>query len=200
MLQISWQRPAAAATSPGSGSGPSSSSGANTTTTTDPGQHPASDLPHNTGHTFSRGTLPIHYAPATAGTTTVMSSPGTNHAQATTTSDNNPTSAATHRIRLVRHLDTRRSLRFDPICRDLREGDPALRIRHFTDRSGLELSATNSFNFDKLACGSEVVPRAHTKIWVEAGGKLYIRDTRLSSGTPLNHVRLSVANMESRPF
>ncbi|KAJ7136328.1 hypothetical protein C8R43DRAFT_1020486 [Mycena crocata] len=41
---------------------------------------------------------------------------------------------ATHRIRLVPHLDSRRSLRFDPIARDLKEAEPALRIGRFTDR------------------------------------------------------------------
>lgn len=30
--------------------------------------------------------------------------------------------------------------------------------------------------------------------------KLYIRDTRSSSGTFLNHVRLSAPNQESKPF
>ncbi|KAF9442443.1 hypothetical protein P691DRAFT_779414 [Macrolepiota fuliginosa MF-IS2] len=130
------------------------------------------------------GLSPSAIAAATAGTTTAaMNPPGTNHAQATTTSDNNPTGTATHRIRLVPHLDTRRSLRFDPIGRDLREGDPALRIGRFTDRSGLGLSAINSLNSNKLAFRSKVVSRAHAEIW-----------------TFLNHVRLSAADMESRPF
>ncbi|KAF9439637.1 hypothetical protein P691DRAFT_806160 [Macrolepiota fuliginosa MF-IS2] len=96
-----------------------------------------------------------------------MNPPGTNHAQATATSGNNPTGAATHRIRLVPHLDTRRSLRFGPIGRNLREGDPALRIGCFTDRSGLGLSVINSLNSNKLAFRSKVVSRAHAEIWVK---------------------------------
>ncbi|CAK5274063.1 unnamed protein product [Mycena citricolor] len=39
-----------------------------------------------------------------------------------------------HRLRLVPHIDSRRSLRFDPITRELRGSDPALRIGGFTDR------------------------------------------------------------------
>ncbi|KAJ3533837.1 hypothetical protein NMY22_g7171 [Coprinellus aureogranulatus] len=106
----------------------------------------------------------------------------------------------THRIRLVPHLDNRRNLRFDAISRDLREGDPALRIGRFTDRSGLGLAAVNALNSNKLAFKSKVVSRAHAEIWVEAGGKFYIKDTKSSSGTFLNHVRLSPANQESKPF
>ncbi|KAI0366001.1 hypothetical protein BV20DRAFT_953234 [Pilatotrama ljubarskyi] len=110
-----------------------------------------------------------------------------------------PGTGPAHRIRLVPHLDSRRSLRFDPISRDVREGDPPLRIGRFTDRSGLGLAAANAMGSNKLAFKSKVVSRAHAEIWVEAGGRFFIRDTKSSSGTFLNHVRLSPANNESRP-
>ncbi|CAL1711237.1 unnamed protein product [Somion occarium] len=108
-------------------------------------------------------------------------------------------SVVSHRIRLVPHLDSRRSLRFDPICRDVREGDAPLRIGRFTDRSGMGLAAANANGSNKLAFKSKVVSRAHAEIWVESGGKFFIKDTKSSSGTFLNHVRLSAANSESRP-
>ncbi|KIP11284.1 hypothetical protein PHLGIDRAFT_27997 [Phlebiopsis gigantea 11061_1 CR5-6] len=108
-------------------------------------------------------------------------------------------SVSAHRIRLVPHLDTRRSLRFDPISRDIREGDSPLRIGRFTDRSGLGIAAANALGSNKLAFKSKVVSRAHAEIWVEAGGRFFIKDTKSSSGTFLNHVRLSPANTESRP-
>ena len=111
----------------------------------------------------------------------------------------NPSPGAPHRIRLVPHLDSRRTLRFEPICRNLKEGDSALRIGRFTDRSGMGLAAANALNSNKLAFKSKVVSRAHAEIWVEAGGKFFIKDTKSSSGTFLNHVRLSPANTESRP-
>ncbi|KAF8625879.1 hypothetical protein AX15_005152 [Amanita polypyramis BW_CC] len=104
------------------------------------------------------------------------------------------------RIRLVPHLDSRRSLRFEAITRDLCESDPALRIGRFTDRSGMGLSAVNALGSNKLAFKSKVVSRAHAEIWAEKGGKFFIRDTKSSSGTFLNHIRLSLANQESRPF
>ncbi|KDR79348.1 hypothetical protein GALMADRAFT_223575 [Galerina marginata CBS 339.88] len=133
---------------------------------------------------------------------TSQAPPPTNGATAPTTTGATPSSsnANNHRIRLVPHLDTRRSLRFDAIGRDLKEGDPALRIGRFTDRSGLGLAAVNALGSNKLAFRSKVVSRAHAEIWVEAGGRFFVKDTKSSSGTFLNHVRLSPANTESRPY
>ena len=104
-----------------------------------------------------------------------------------------------HRIRLVPHLDSRRTLRFEPITRDLKDDDPPLRIGRFTDRSGIGLNAANLLSSNKLAFKSKVVSRSHAEIWFESG-KFYIRDTKSSSGTFLNHLRLSPAGHESRPF
>lgn len=106
---------------------------------------------------------------------------------------------APHRIRLVPHLDSRRTLCFEAICRNVKEGDTPLRIGRFTDRSGSGLAAANTMNSNKLAFKSKVVSRAHAEIWVEAGGKFFIKDTKSSSGTFLNHMRLSPANTESKP-
>lgn len=91
------------------------------------------------------------------------------------------------------------------------ENDTPLRIGRFTDRSGLGVAAANATGSNKLAFKSKVVSRAHAEIWSEglngannggggAGAKFYIRDTKSSSGTFLNHVRLSAANADSRPF
>ncbi|KAF9035688.1 hypothetical protein BDZ89DRAFT_946829 [Hymenopellis radicata] len=102
---------------------------------------------------------------------------------------------ATHRIRLVPHLDSRRALRFDAITRDLKEGDVAVRIGRFTERSNPPTASTTT---NKIAFKSKVVSRAHAEVWCEAPGVFYVRDTRSSSGTFLNHVRLSPANTESR--
>ncbi|KAG2346372.1 hypothetical protein BDR05DRAFT_997366 [Suillus weaverae] len=114
--------------------------------------------------------------------------------RATTFSNNNQT----HRIRLVPHLDSRRTLRFDPITRDLKDNDTPLRIGRFTDRSGIGLAAVNALNTNKLAFKSKVVSRAHAEIWAD-NGKFFIKDTKSSSGTFLNHLRLSPAGSESKP-
>ena len=104
-----------------------------------------------------------------------------------------------HRIRLVPHLDSRRTLRFEPITRDLKDDDPPLRVGRFTDRSGIGLNAANLLSSNKLAFKSKVVSRSHAEIWIESG-KFFIRDTKSSSGTFLNHLRLSPAGHESRPY
>ncbi|KAJ7757186.1 hypothetical protein DFH07DRAFT_742232 [Mycena maculata] len=123
-----------------------------------------------------------------------------------------PGAGAPHRLRLVPHLDSRRSLRFDPIARDLVPAAAPLRIGRFTDRSGLGLAAVNALSGSKIAFKSKVVSRAHAEVWCEAeplegsganlgavpGVRFFIRDTKSSSGTFLNHVRLSPANTESR--
>ncbi|KAG2028359.1 SMAD/FHA domain-containing protein, partial [Suillus americanus] len=45
---------------------------------------------------------------------------------------------------------------------------------------------------------TKVLSRVHAEIWSD-NGKFYIKDTKSSSGTFLNHVRLSPAGSESKP-
>ncbi|KAG2346483.1 hypothetical protein BDR05DRAFT_857199, partial [Suillus weaverae] len=44
----------------------------------------------------------------------------------------------------------------------------------------------------------KVLSRIHAEIWSD-NGKIYIKDTKSSSGTFLNHSRLSLAGSESAP-
>ena len=207
----------------------------------------------------------------------------------------------TYRIRLVPHLETYRSLHFEPVVRDLEpctgieqldgtvlkigrftekqsqalqqqqqqqaaaaqpnmvdtagpsftagtDGDPAFNPFTYSTtepqanaaNSGAPLTSTvlvNGFpltgdrpatgmgggghlNSAKVAFKSKVVSRAHAEVWCEAGGKVsnhstcltprrgsdarrlqfFVRDTKSSSGTFLNHIRLSNPNTESRPY
>ncbi|KAF1801986.1 hypothetical protein FB192DRAFT_1325630 [Mucor lusitanicus] len=81
-------------------------------------------------------------------------------------------------VRIVPNIDNpSRSLIFDIVDRQLQ--------RHA--------------NLNCMSFKSKVVSRCHCEVWVETDGKLYIRDTKSSSGTFLNHVRLSPAGSESRP-
>ncbi|KAF9069193.1 hypothetical protein BDP27DRAFT_1325778 [Rhodocollybia butyracea] len=118
--------------------------------------------------------------------------------------------AGPFRLRLVPHLESNRSLRFDVITRDMRPGDPVIRIGRFTDRNGNNTTASsinsNPHTF-KLAFRSKVVSRAHAEIWVEAGPtasspspKFFIRDTGSSSGTYLNRIRLGAPGTQSRKY
>ncbi|WVF67602.1 hypothetical protein IAT40_002360 [Kwoniella sp. CBS 6097] len=175
------------------------------------------------------------------------------------------TPSKTYRIRLVPHLESQRSLAFDPVVRELvpivvppgvqpaiaaqsftgagptvngRLPALLLKIGRFTDKSqppplpipgdynasgaaggsatigpngvangtGAGPSASlpiagggGDVTSGKAAFKSKVVSRSHAEIWCEPGGKFYIRDTASSSGTFLNHIRLSSPNTESRP-
>jgi len=126
--------------------------------------------------------------------------PNAQRSASTNTVPQEVSSAATgpaHRLRLVPHLDpSARTLHFEPIVRDVREGGPVLRIGRFTDRMGVTARQPES---TKIAFKSKVVSRAHAEVWCTPGGKFMIRDTRSSSGTFLNHTRLSAPNIESRP-
>lgn len=110
-------------------------------------------------------------------------------------------------IRIVPHLESSRSLVFGVIERDVRE-NTVIKIGRFTDRF---------LTPNRITFRSKVVSRGHAELWTEDGkvrythspffcmfdlmvDKLYIRDTRSSSGTFLNHVRLSAPNQESKPF
>ncbi|CAO3612648.1 unnamed protein product [Cunninghamella blakesleeana] len=107
-------------------------------------------------------------------------------------SNNNNDSSSdlpTCHIRIVPHLDTSQSLVFNVIERDISEGT-IIKIGRFTDKY---LSPT------RITFKSKVVSRGHAEIFIK-NGKFYIRDTKSSSGTFLNHVRLSPPNQESRPF
>lgn len=52
----------------------------------------------------------------------------------------------------------------------------------------------------QIAFKSKVVSRTHAEMWCDEAGKFFIKDTKSSSGTFLNHIRLSPPNTESRPF
>ncbi|KAJ1979926.1 hypothetical protein H4R34_002647 [Dimargaris verticillata] len=100
------------------------------------------------------------------------------------------TPATVPHIRFAPHIqDVRHSLYFEAIDRDV-PSDCILKIGRFTDRVSQQPN--------RIAFKSKVVSRSHAEIWSE-NGMLFIRDTKSSSGTFLNHVRLSLAGVESPP-
>ena len=130
-------------------------------------------------------------------------------ANPSTSSSSSSSATGAQKIRLVPHLDTTRSLAFDPVCRDVLPTIP-LRIGRFTDRAPNQ--PASSIDHNRVAFKSKVVSRTHAEIWYDPapptsgnvpatnGGGWFIRDLKSSSGTFLNHIRLSGATMESRPY
>ncbi|KAL4216172.1 hypothetical protein AB4K20DRAFT_1877625 [Rhizopus microsporus] len=93
-------------------------------------------------------------------------------------------------VRIVPSIDNPgRSLIFDIVDRNLEYGT-IIKIGRYSER--------NPNNSDCMSFKSKVVSRCHCEIFVEQDGKLYIRDTKSSSGTFLNHIRLSPAGQESQ--
>ncbi|KAG0142526.1 hypothetical protein CROQUDRAFT_97406 [Cronartium quercuum f. sp. fusiforme G11] len=98
-------------------------------------------------------------------------------------------------LRLVPHLDASRSLHFEPIERKLKSSS-TLKIGRFTDRT-IPNSDLTDF---RIAFKSKVVSRGHADIFTDQQGNFFIKDTKSSSGTFLNHIRLSSPGGESKPF
>ncbi|CAE6493614.1 unnamed protein product, partial [Rhizoctonia solani] len=141
---------------------------------------------------------PAPTTPAAAAQPAISSS--RTHTDSASNTPREATAAGTgpsHRLRLVPHLDPQaRTLHFEPIVREVKAGGPVLRIGRFTERV---VTASRQPNLTKIAFKSKVVSPAHAEIWCAPSGKFMIRDTRSSSGTFLNHTRLSAPNIESRP-
>ncbi|KAI9471872.1 MAG: hypothetical protein EXX96DRAFT_582056 [Benjaminiella poitrasii] len=93
-------------------------------------------------------------------------------------------------VRIVPSIENpSRSLIFDIVDRELEVGS-VIKVGRYSERHANDI--------DCMSFRSKVVSRCHCEIWVGTDGKLYIRDTKSSSGTFLNHIRLSPAGNESR--
>jgi len=102
-------------------------------------------------------------------------------------------------IQFVSYPDTTRSpnpLTFDKIERDLIEG-MVVKIGRQVNRPGN--NNDNIANDNAIWFKSKVVSRSHAEIWAK-DGQVYLKDTASSSGTFLNHMRLSPSGKESRPY
>ncbi|KAI9148009.1 E3 ubiquitin-protein ligase DMA2 [Paramyrothecium foliicola] len=96
---------------------------------------------------------------------------------------------------------TRPSLSFPPITRTLPTGSEVIRVGRYSERDSQLTSNTpgNQPSAAPVGFKSKVVSRRHCEFWHE-DGKWYIRDVKSSSGTFLNHIRLSPPSQESKAF
>ncbi|KAJ2802474.1 hypothetical protein H4R21_002405 [Coemansia helicoidea] len=86
-------------------------------------------------------------------------------------------------------MDMRKDLYFEVMDRDVPE-NTVLKVGRFTEKVSQQMS--------RIAFKSKVVSRSHAEVWSE-NGRFFIRDTKSSSGTFLNHIRLSPPGVESQP-
>ncbi|KAH8880408.1 hypothetical protein GQ53DRAFT_669990 [Thozetella sp. PMI_491] len=94
---------------------------------------------------------------------------------------------------------TRPSLTFPPISRTLPTGGEIIRVGRYSERDNAANIPVNVPSAAPVGFKSKVVSRRHCEFWYE-NGKWYIKDVKSSSGTFLNHIRLSPPGTESKPF
>ena len=105
-------------------------------------------------------------------------------------------------IRLIPHQDPRSnrpSLTFPPTTRTLPHEDCVIRVGRYSERDVNPVPTPNTPSAAPIGFKSKVVSRRHCEFWCSQG-QWYIKDVKSSSGTFLNHIRLSQPNIESRPF
>ncbi|KAK3955279.1 hypothetical protein QBC32DRAFT_205756 [Pseudoneurospora amorphoporcata] len=94
---------------------------------------------------------------------------------------------------------TRPSLTFSPISRTLPTGKEIIRVGRYSERDKPSAVPHNVPSAAPVGFKSKVVSRRHCEFWYE-DGKWFIKDVKSSSGTFLNHIRLSPPGTESKPF
>jgi hypothetical protein len=105
-------------------------------------------------------------------------------------------------IRFTAHQDpraTRPSLAFNPMARILPTGTETIKVGRYSERDSQPTQAANVPSAAPVGFKSKVVSRRHCEFWC-AGGRWYIKDVKSSSGTFLNHIRLSSPATESKPY
>jgi E3 ubiquitin-protein ligase DMA1/2 len=105
-------------------------------------------------------------------------------------------------IRFSQYQDVRAprpSLVFSPMNRTLPSGKETIRVGRYSERENQPNPASNVPSAAPIGFKSKVVSRRHCEFWYE-DGQWYIKDVKSSSGTFLNHVRLSSPGTESKPF
>ncbi len=105
-------------------------------------------------------------------------------------------------IRLLPHQDPRSnrpSLAFPATSRTLPHEDCVIRVGRYSERDVNPNPPPHTPSSAPVGFKSKVVSRRHCEFWCSQG-QWYIKDVKSSSGTFLNHIRLSQPSAESKPF
>jgi pSer/pThr/pTyr-binding forkhead associated (FHA) protein len=93
----------------------------------------------------------------------------------------------------------RQSLQFTAVSRTLPEHSSIIRVGRYSDRDNIPVTNPNAPSDAPIGFKSKVVSRKHCE-FSYADGIWHIKDVASSSGTFLNHIRLSQPNIESRLY
>jgi hypothetical protein len=97
------------------------------------------------------------------------------------------------------HQNSRPSLQFTPMTRILPDNSSIIRVGRYSEREGIPVPNPAEPSDAAVGFKSKVVSRKHCEFSF-ANGQWYLRDVGSSSGTFLNHIRLSQPNMVSRLY
>lgn len=141
--------------------------------------------------------------PSITRSATTAATPQQNPSISIQSADKQPNGNATEMpsIKFIPHQDQRNSrpsLAFAPMTRTLPEDDSIIRVGRYSERD-ISPNANNSPSAAPIGFKSKVVSRRHCEFWF-VNGQWYVKDVKSSSGTFLNHIRLSQPSTESKPF
>ncbi|KAI1174197.1 hypothetical protein F4777DRAFT_580239 [Nemania sp. FL0916] len=94
---------------------------------------------------------------------------------------------------------SRPSLSFPPVTRTLPSGKETIKVGRYSERENHVPTPMNMPSAASIGFKSKVVSRRHCEFWSEKG-KWYVKDVKSSSGTFLNHIRLSPPGTESKAY
>lgn len=98
----------------------------------------------------------------------------------------------------IDHSSTSPFIYFGPVIRKIKPGT-SIPIGRYTEKSKSLSNPAQNANA-AVVFKSKVVSRNHAELIVTKTGSWFIKDVKSSSGTFLNHIRLSAANMESPEY
>lgn len=103
-------------------------------------------------------------------------------------------------IRFYAYQDpSRPSLPFSPVARILPSEDSIIRVGRYSERDGVPTVDSTEPSDAPVGFKSKVVSRKHCEFSF-ANGQWHVKDVGSSSGTFLNHMRLSQPNIKSRLY
>ena len=105
-------------------------------------------------------------------------------------------------IRFLPHQEIRngkQSLHFNPVSRTMPDDSCIIRVGRYSEREGIPITNPTMPSDAPVGFKSKVVSRKHCEFSF-ANGQWHVKDVASSSGTFLNHIRLSQPNAESRLF
>lgn len=106
-------------------------------------------------------------------------------------------------IRFIPHHDpraTRPSLTFQALSRTLPNNESTIKVGRYSERDAQPGDIPrNTPSAAPVGFKSKVVSRRHCEFWYE-NSQWFVKDVKSSSGTFLNHLRLSPPGVESRPW